>query len=531
MKLYRLFFLMILFLATVSCEKDDISTIAPDGQFVANFDFPKDEIFAPAKVFLLNRTKNADKYEWKFEGGKLLKENGEVMDTSATTGVVPDTIVYDLPGTYQITLTAHQGDKVETVTKQLVIKKMQPRINVPENILYQQEVEFSATVFQYPGKDVTYSWDFGNGVTSTEASPKITFTDAGTYTVTLTINDGQETLTTSAEVVVKGELVKTLYFTDALTGKLYKYRFTQVQQSNPKQLPVSVGLHPLSINVSNNKVIISDAGANLAYSAWGTPADGKVFAVDLEGKNPYIITQPVPKPAGTAQYGDDPFVSTVDANGNVYWVSRFSGVRSLPASAMDAIYPAVKFGVTAADIGVSSTYGWTDGAIQVIDNTIWYSKHGTGKGLYKYTLAGQYIEAIPGLSELKIRSFAVDQVNSKIYFAISVTGGGYNKGLYVSDLNGSNIQLIDDTAGFSDEGGASENTYITSIMIDNTPDDGSAGYVYYSFRSNTDVSSTGAITGDGSNSGVKRYPLNGGSAEFFLRGFIPYGLSIDPVKR
>ncbi|MFD2513560.1 PKD domain-containing protein [Pontibacter locisalis] len=526
MKLYRLFFLMILSLATVSCEKEDISTIAPDGEFVVNFDFPQQEIYAPAKVFLLNRTKNAEKYDWRFEGAKLIGANGAIIDTSAATGVVPDTIFYELPGSYSVTLTAERGGQVETVTKQVEIKKMQPRIIAPEAILYQQEVQFSANVFKYPGKDVVYSWEFGNGETSTEATPTVAYQQPGVYTVTLTINDGQETLSTSVEVVVMGELVKTLYFTDAITGKLYKYRFTQVEESTPEQLPASVGLHPLSLNIFSNRIIISDAGANLAYSAWGTPADGKIFAVDLDGKNPYTITQ------ATGQYGDDPFVSTVDENGTVYWLSRFSGLRSIASTSQDAIYPSVRFGVTAADIGASSTYGWTDGGLQIVNNTIWYSKHGTGKGLYKYNMAGQFIEAIPGLKELKIRSFVVDEENGKIYFAVSVTGGGYSKGLYVSNLDGSNIQLIDAVTGFSDEGGATEHTFITDIEIDNTPDDGSAGYIYYSFRSGTDLSASGAVIGNGNDSGIKRYPLDGsGSPEFFLRGYVPYGLAIDHVKR
>lgn len=526
MRLYRLFFLMLLVLATVSCEKDEISTIAPDGEFALDFAFPEEEIQAPAKVFLLNRTKNAESYIWKFEGGKLINGDGEIIDTSRTTGAVPDTIMYELPGTYEVTLEATHNGEVTSLTKWVEVKKRQPRIVVPENILFRQEAQFSAEVFQYPGQPVTYSWNFGNGMTSDKANPKVAFEDAGVYTVTLTINDGKESLTTSAEVTVMGELVKTLYFTDVLSGKLYKYRFTQVDESMPEQLPANVGVHPLSVNVYNNKIIITDAGDHIKYSAWGTASDGKVFAVDLDGRNPYTIT------TTEGDYTQDPFVSTIDANGNVYWVSRFAGVRSISSSLQDAPYPSVKFGITAADIGASSTYGWTDGGLQVVNNTLWYSKHGTGKGLYKYNLAGQFIEAVPGLKELKIRSFAVDQKNGKIYFAVSVTGGGYNIGLYVSDMNGDNITLIDDTDGFSTEGGASENTYITDMVIDNDPDDGTAGYLYYSYRSALDVSEAGAIVGDGSRSGIKRYPLDGsGEADLFLQGFIPYGLGIDHVRR
>ena len=40
------------------------------------------------------------------------------------------------------------------------------------------------------GRPLTYSWDFGDGTTSTLANPSHTFTAAGRYTVRLTTSDG-----------------------------------------------------------------------------------------------------------------------------------------------------------------------------------------------------------------------------------------------------------------------------------------------------------------------------------------------------
>lgn len=47
----------------------------------------------------------------------------------------------------------------------------------------------------------SYSWDFGNGQTSTEANPTMTYTTPGSYTAVLTVTDIQS-LTASASVVV-----------------------------------------------------------------------------------------------------------------------------------------------------------------------------------------------------------------------------------------------------------------------------------------------------------------------------------------
>lgn len=56
------------------------------------------------------------------------------------------------------------------------------------------------------GDGLTYQWNFGNGQTSTDAAPTITFTNTGdeytAYTVTLTVNDGQAANTTTQRIVV-----------------------------------------------------------------------------------------------------------------------------------------------------------------------------------------------------------------------------------------------------------------------------------------------------------------------------------------
>jgi PKD repeat protein len=52
------------------------------------------------------------------------------------------------------------------------------------------------------GQDVTYSWNFGNGNTSTLKDPGATFIEEKTYTVTLTVTSGGSTSTATRQVTV-----------------------------------------------------------------------------------------------------------------------------------------------------------------------------------------------------------------------------------------------------------------------------------------------------------------------------------------
>lgn len=60
------------------------------------------------------------------------------------------------------------------------------------NTVNQLVVNFTSNINGGMGA-LTYAWDFGDGTTSTAASPTHTYAKAGTYTVTLTVTDAQNT--------------------------------------------------------------------------------------------------------------------------------------------------------------------------------------------------------------------------------------------------------------------------------------------------------------------------------------------------
>jgi uncharacterized repeat protein (TIGR01451 family) len=64
-------------------------------------------------------------------------------------------------------------------------------------------VQFSSAGSNDPhGNPLTYSWDFGDGSTATTANPSHIYTANGTYTATLTVNNGSQTAGSSVQIVV-----------------------------------------------------------------------------------------------------------------------------------------------------------------------------------------------------------------------------------------------------------------------------------------------------------------------------------------
>jgi hypothetical protein len=489
-----------------------------------------EKLTAPAEVQFINSSKNGEAYQWYFPKGRIMQSSVITAD-STTTLIQPDRVFYPLPGEYEATLIVLADGKEQEVKREFTIRKPQPRIEFePAGIVYDDTVTFRAVYFEYPGLEATFKWDFGNGETSTLPSPITTFNPPGEYLVTLEIFDGVETLYAARSVTVQAEIAKTLFFTNAINKNLFKkmlYTGTDLPHEN---LGVDVGLHALSVSVYQDRLVVTVAGENIRFAAAETPADGYVFTTNLSGGDRWTITS-----AGPDQdYRDDPFVGTVGPDGMVYWVNRFQGASRLHYLERDADFPSPYVFHQAAEgsdlaiaLGVSSAYGWTDGAVRIVNGELWYSKHGTGRGLYRFSTEGAYLGKIDPLFDLKIRTFEVDTQNNKIYFAVNQAAGGYDPGLYVCNIDGTNIQLIDPLIDFSMQGGEAERTYVTEMAVD-----ADGGYLYYPMRHELDINFAGAIVGDGSLSGIKRWKLDGSEdPEFYVTGVIPYGMAIDHVKR
>ncbi|WNY23342.1 hypothetical protein MmiHf6_06490 [Methanimicrococcus hongohii] len=82
----------------------------------------------------------------------------------------------------------------------------------------------------------TYSWDFGDGSTSTERSPTHTYSRTGTFTVKLTVTNSSGTFTTEKSDYIKaGTIPVALFDADEVQGIApLKVRFTDQSTGDPE---------------------------------------------------------------------------------------------------------------------------------------------------------------------------------------------------------------------------------------------------------------------------------------------------------
>jgi PKD repeat protein len=153
--------------------------------------------FAPAKVRITNQTRGASTFVWTFEGGQP-EESDEPQ---------PGEIAFDKPGEHRITVMASNGGETFTLSKSITLRPaLQPDFDIePTFDDFDYEVPFTASLANKTVSGLTYRWETTGGTLddATAEHPRLSITTPGTYTVTLTAENGKESKEVRKEVTVK----------------------------------------------------------------------------------------------------------------------------------------------------------------------------------------------------------------------------------------------------------------------------------------------------------------------------------------
>ena len=209
-----------------------ISTIAKqvvvsaESPAVANFTANPTSGVAPLTVnFTDTSSSNTLSWSWQFGDG-------------ATSNAENTSHVYTAAGTYKVNLTAGNRCGNTTITKQIVVDVCPPPVANFTFTTYDcnRTVNFTDTSTENP---TSWTWQFGDGTTSTLRNPGHLYTSAGTYTVNLTAqkvcSDGTSRQSTiSKQVVVNPESQPVADFTATPTSGVapLTVTFTDMSSSN-----------------------------------------------------------------------------------------------------------------------------------------------------------------------------------------------------------------------------------------------------------------------------------------------------------
>ena len=175
MKYKILLFATLLTAIFSGCKKEE-----PEEQPIAKFTYSvKDKT-----VTFTNQSLHARSYYWTFGDGSSASEENPVK-------------TYSKSGTYIVTLIATKLTLSNTYETAITLS--QP---APQAIFSYSTNGLTVTFNNQSINAQSYSWDFGNGTTSTKKNPTITYNSAGTYSVSLTASNGETTHTYKQSIFV-----------------------------------------------------------------------------------------------------------------------------------------------------------------------------------------------------------------------------------------------------------------------------------------------------------------------------------------
>lgn len=338
----------------------------------------------------------------------------------------------------------------------------------------------------------SYLWDFGNGESSTEENPSVSYDTAGLYTVTLTctpVNDVHyNQLVKSVVVNIKDPnagLTQVLYFTmrtpegGSVHMVILNDGIPQVQDFEPIELSRPYGI---TADSATRKVFVSD------YSL------GYIYSFDPDGKNPVRILDV--NVAGQ-EIVDSP-QGMVVIDGKLYW-GRPGGIYrcNIDGTGAEVV---INTGSAPPEYPIDMQYDEATGKIYLCNDKTDFSGGYFSVGIDGTGLT-EHIVDIDGTA------IEVNFETAKTYMAIYASEGTpvEDFGIYMCNLDGSGISKIGD---YGDKA-----TWGVAIDVER-------GKLFWSYK----MSNTGT---DGK---IIRSNLDGTGQEDWITGINPNAIHVAWIK-
>lgn len=227
---------------------------------------------APVTVTVDNTTIGGTAYHWKFPGG----------EPASFTGYAPPAVVYHEPGDYRISLTVENGLEVDSLASTItVLPGLLPAFDIePSFADADYEAPLRASLVNHSVGSLTWQWSTTSGQLSSTQSEQssIYFAQPGTYTVTLTANNGKESKSISQSITVKPntglatltDIKLGINTAQTTIGSFYAATLRRViHQNDPDSLQkyVDIAFFGLSAGFTYNAFVSPDSVQNYTFDA------------------------------------------------------------------------------------------------------------------------------------------------------------------------------------------------------------------------------------------------------------------------
>lgn len=159
------------------------------------------------------------------DGSKSYDPDGSVASYKWSTGETTAQITVKPAQTTTYTLVVTDNEGKSSTAAQYTVNvgaeiAIEPAFSVSKNYL---EVAMKNATKVEGADKVSYSWDFGDGATSTEANPVHVYAESGSYTIKLTVSADGETKSLSQKISVLGQIVVNPVFVTSVNGSTVNF--------------------------------------------------------------------------------------------------------------------------------------------------------------------------------------------------------------------------------------------------------------------------------------------------------------------